>query len=74
MRVMCPILSHIDRHSRACSGAKMYSNSSRRTGDPWQRRTFTSSSISWYGKALSHAMLSSLSSAAWASSAWRAAS
>ena len=37
----------------------MYSNSSRRTGEPWQRRTFTSSSISWYGSALSHAMLSS---------------
>jgi hypothetical protein len=47
MSVMCPILSQIARHSRACSGAKMYSNSSRRTGEPWQRSTSMSSSFSW---------------------------
>jgi hypothetical protein len=34
-----PSSSKIGRHSRACSGAKMYSNSSRRTGEPWQRCT-----------------------------------
>jgi hypothetical protein len=40
MSVRCPSSSNIGKHSRACSGAKMYSNSSRRTGEPWQRSTF----------------------------------
>jgi len=75
MSVMCPMRSMIDRHSRACSGAKMYSNSSRRTGEPWQSKTSQSSSFfSWYGRPLSHAMFTSESVAAWASSACRAAS
>ncbi len=47
MSVMWPSSSHIGRHSRACSGAKMYSNSSSRTGEPWQRATSMSVSFSW---------------------------
>jgi hypothetical protein len=42
MSVRWPSSPHIGKHSRACSGAKMYSNSSRRTGEPWQRSTLIS--------------------------------